>query len=74
MQMLSSGVLIILDDDALELVDFNYNCLCWYQDRRSLKDSLDNPVIFQTAPSVTGLGTTNYAAYNYAVSGFCTGL
>ena len=68
-----SGALIILDDDAAELTGFSTTTAsAGIKTGDLIKDSLDNPVIFQTAPSVTGLGTTSYAAYNYAVSGFCT--
>lgn len=68
-----SAALIILDDDAAELTGFSTTTAsAGIKTGDLIKDSLDNPVIFQTAPSVTGLGTTSYAAYNYAVSGFCT--
>ena len=39
-----------------------------------ITDDLDNPQVFLTGAgtSVTGFGLTNYAAYNYPLSGFCT--
>ena len=68
-----SGALIILDDDASEIVGLStVTAQTSLKIGDLIKDSLDNPIIFQTAPSVTGVGTTNYAAQNYAVSGFCT--
>ncbi len=68
-----SASLIILDDDAAELTGFSTTTIAaGIKTGDLIKDSLDDPIIFQTAPSVTGLGTTSYAAYNYAVSGFCT--
>ena len=68
-----SASLIILDSDAAELTGFSTTTAsAGIKTGDLIKDSLDDPIIFQTAPAVTGLGTTSYAAYNYAVSGFCT--
>tara|TARA_B100000886_G_scaffold134613_1_gene90845 strand:- start:1909 stop:3519 length:1611 start_codon:yes stop_codon:yes gene_type:complete len=68
-----SAALIVLDDDASEIVGLStVTAETSLKVGDLIKDSLDNPIIFQTAPSVTGVGTTDYAAQNYAVSGFCT--
>ena len=68
-----SAALIVLDEDASEIVGLStVTAETSLKVGDLIKDSLDNPIIFQTAPTVTGVGTTDYAAQNYAVSGFCT--
>ena len=68
-----SAALIVLDENASEIVGLStVTAQTSLKVGDLIKDSLDNPIIFQTAPTVTGVGTTDYAAQNYAVSGFCT--
>ena len=69
-----SSALIILDDDAEYLAGFTTGVVSGIKTGDFITDDLDNPQIFLTGAgtSVTGFGLTNYAAYNYPLSGFCT--
>ena len=69
-----SSALIILDDDAEYLAGFTTGVVSGIKTGDFITDDLDNPQVFLTGAgtSVTGFGLTNYAAYNYPLSGFCT--
>ena len=69
-----SAALIILDDDAEYLAGFTTGIVSGIQTGDFITDDLDNPQVFiaGAGTSVTGFGITNYAAYNYPLSGFCT--
>ena len=69
-----SNALILLDDDAETLAGFTTGRLSGIKTGDFITDSLDTPTVFLAGAgtSVTGFGLTDYAAYNYPVSGFCT--
>ena len=69
-----SSALILLDDDAETLAGFTTGRLSGIKTGDFITDSLDSPTVFLAGAgtSVTGFGLTDYAAYNYPVSGFCT--
>ena len=69
-----STALIILDSNAEYLAGFTTGVVSGIKTGDFITDDLDNPQIFLTGAgtSVTGFGLTNYAAYNYPLSGFCT--
>tara|TARA_B000000532_G_scaffold182888_1_gene149167 strand:- start:12 stop:1643 length:1632 start_codon:yes stop_codon:yes gene_type:complete len=69
-----SNALILLDDDAETLAGFTTGRLSGIKTGDFITDSLDSPTVFLAGAgtSVTGFGLTDYAAYNYPVSGFCT--
>tara|TARA_B100002019_G_scaffold120836_1_gene103760 strand:+ start:1653 stop:3269 length:1617 start_codon:yes stop_codon:yes gene_type:complete len=69
-----SSALIILDDDAEYLAGFTTGVVSGIKTGDFITDDLDNPQVFLAGAgtSVTGFGLTNYAAYNYPLSGFCT--
>ena len=69
-----STALIILDNNAEYLAGFTTGVVSGIKTGDFITDDLDNPQIFLTGAgtSVTGFGLTNYAAYNYPLSGFCT--
>ena len=83
---LGSTALIIKDENAAELVGLTTfintsgetvtvaGANAGIQTGDFITDDLDTPSIFLAGAgtSVTGLGITQYAAYNYPVSGFCT--
>ena len=70
----NSKILHIFDEDAETLTGFTTGRLSGIKTGDFITDSLSNPYIFQAGAgtSITGFGLTNYAKYNYAVSGFCT--
>ena len=67
-------ILILLDDDAETLTGFTTGRLSGIKTGDFITDSIDSPTVFLagTGTSVTGFGLTDYAIYNYPVSGFCT--
>ena len=69
-----SKILPIFDADAETLTGFTTGRLSGIKTGDFITDSLSYPYIFQAGAgtSITGFGLTNYAKYNYAVSGFCT--
>ena len=69
-----SKILPIFDDDAETLTGFTTGRLSGIKTGDFITDSLSYPYIFQAGAgtSITGFGLTDYAKYNYAVSGFCT--
>ena len=69
-----SNALILLDDDAETLAGFTTGILSGIKTGDFITDSLDEPRIYLAGAgtSVTGFGLTDYAAYNYRVTGFCT--
>ena len=69
-----SNALIIFDADAEYLTGFTTGRASGIRTGDFITDSLSNAYIFQAgaATSITGFGLTDYAKYNYAVSGFCT--
>ena len=83
---LGSTALIIKDENAAELVGLTTfintsgetvtvaGANAGIQTGDFITDDLDTPSIFLAGAgtSVTGVGITQYAAYNYPVSGFCT--
>ena len=70
---MGSSALILLDSDAETLAGFTTG-KAGIQTGDFITDSLDDPTVFTAgaATSITGFGLTQYAAYNYPVSGFCT--
>ena len=70
---MGSSALILLDSDAETLAGFTTG-KTGIQTGDFITDSLDDPTVFTAgaATSITGFGLTQYAAYNYPVSGFCT--
>ena len=70
----NSKILPIFDADAETLTGFTTGRLSGIKTGDFITDSLSYPYIFQAgaATSITGFGLTDYAKYNYAVSGFCT--
>ena len=70
----NSKILHIFDEDAETLTGFTTGRLSGIKTGDFITDSLSNPYIFQAGAgtSITGFGLTDYAKYNYAVSGFCT--
>ncbi len=70
---MNSSALILLDSDAETLAGFTTG-RTGIQTGDFITDSLDDPTVFTAgaATSITGFGLTQYAAYNYPVSGFCT--
>ena len=70
----NSKILHIFDEDAETLTGFTTGRLSGIKTGDFITDSLSYPYIFQAGAgtSITGFGLTNYAKYNYAVSGFCT--
>ena len=83
---LGSTALIIKDENAAELVGLTTfintsgetvtvaGANAGIQTGDFITDDLDTPSIFLAGAgtSVTGVGITQYAAYNYPISGFCT--
>ena len=83
---MGSTALIIKDENAAELVGLTTfvntsgvtvtvaGANAGIQTGDFITDDLDTPSIFLAGAgtSVTGVGITQYAAYNYPVSGFCT--
>ena len=71
---INSKILHIFDDDAETLTGFTTGRLSGIKTGDFITDSLSYPYIFQAGAgtSITGFGLTDYAKYNYAVSGFCT--
>ena len=69
-----SKILPIFDADAETLTGFTTGRLSGIKTGDFITDSLSYPYIFQAGAgtSITGFGLTDYAKYNYAVSGFCT--
>ena len=69
-----STALILLDFDAESQAGLTTGVRSGIQTGDFITDDLDNPEIFLTGAgtSVVGTGLTDYAAYNYPVSGFCT--
>ena len=69
-----STALILLDYDAESQAGLTTGVRSGIQTGDFITDDLDNPEIFLTGAgtSVVGTGLTDYAAYNYPVSGFCT--
>ena len=69
-----SKILPIFDDDAETLAGFTTGRLSGIKTGDFITDSLSYPYIFQAgaATSITGFGLTDYAKYNYPLSGFCT--
>ena len=69
-----STALILLDFDAESQAGLTTGVRSGIQTGDFITDDLDNPQIFLTGAgtSVVGTGLTDYAAYNYPVSGFCT--
>ena len=69
-----SNSLVIFDSDAETLTGFTTGRLSGIKTGDFITDSLSNPFIFQAgaATSITGFGLTDYAKYNYPLSGFCT--
>ena len=70
----NSKILHIFDEDAETLTGFTTGRLSGIKTGDFITDSLSYPYIFQAGAgtSITGFGLTDYAKYNYAVSGFCT--
>ena len=70
----NSKILPIFDADAETLTGFTTGRLSGIKTGDFITDSLSYPYIFQAGAgtSITGFGLTDYAKYNYAVSGFCT--
>ena len=83
---LGSTALVIKDENAAELVGLTTfintsgetvtvaGANAGIKTGDFITDDLDSPTIFLAGAgtSVTGVGITQYAAYNYPVSGFCT--
>ena len=71
---IGSKILPIFDADAEYLTGFTTGRASGIRTGDFITDSLSNAYIFQAgaATSITGFGLTDYAKYNYAVSGFCT--
>lgn len=69
-----STALILLDFDAESQAGLTTGVRSGIQTGDFITDDLDNPEIFLAGAgtSVVGTGLTDYAAYNYPVSGFCT--
>ena len=69
-----SKILPIFDADAETLTGFTTGRLSGIKTGDFITDRLSYPYIFQAGAgtSITGFGLTDYAKYNYAVSGFCT--
>ena len=69
-----STALILLDFDAESQAVLTTGVRSGIQTGDFITDDLDNPEIFLAGAgtSVVGTGLTDYAAYNYPVSGFCT--
>lgn len=71
---LDSNALILLDDDAETLAGFTTGVNPGIRTGDFITDDLDSPTIFiaGAGTSAIGFGLTDYAAYNYPLSGFCT--
>ena len=71
---IGSKILPIFDADAEYLTGFTTGRASGIKTGDFITDSLSYPYIFQAGAgtSITGFGLTDYAKYNYAVSGFCT--
>ena len=69
-----SKILPIFDADAETLTGFTTGRASGIHTGDFITDSLSYPYIFQAgaATSITGFGLTDYAKYNYPLSGFCT--
>ena len=69
-----SNSLVIFDSDAEYLTGFTTGRASGIRTGDFITDSLSSAYIFQAgaATSITGFGLTDYAKYNYPLSGFCT--